>query len=67
MTRRFGRRTKAALIALVFMAAMTTARNVMADDLDWLRIVCSPWPRHSIMWELLGCYQLPDDVHSPQG
>ena len=64
---RLGRRTKAALIALVFMAAMVTARNAMADDLDWLRIVCAPWERNSTIWVLLGCSALPDDVHSPQG
>lgn len=64
-----GPRLKALTIALlVALALLGTARVANADD-DWLwlRILCAPVERGGIMWILLGCDRLPDDVHSPNG
>ena len=61
------RRTKAALVAgLMALGLIVGVRKASADD-EWLRIACALCERNSITWVLLGCYNLPDDVHSPQG
>lgn len=61
------RRTKAALVAgLMALGLIVGVRAASADD-TWLRVICAPWPRNSEMWVLLGCYNLPDDGHPPEG
>ena len=55
------RRLKAAIVALFMAVALIAgARVVAADDWEALRIVCAPWRGWPIVWDLLGCWQLPD-------
>lgn len=62
------RRLKAAVVALLMaLALIIGVRPAAADEWDWLRVICAPWDPHGNMWNLLGCWQLPDDKHPPEG
>ena len=59
------RRRKA--VAVAFLLAFAWSAGVSyADEWDWLRFLCAPWHSTHPMYQMLGCYQLPENG-SPQG